>query len=221
MHGGGETEIEFHFWRAGKMSKVTRTFEGVIPNLERLYAESESEFTKNRLKGFMNPQPCDACGGQRLKPEILAVTLQSAPGVSPGNGSPKLNAAEPGKMPGARSVPGFSIMDVCGMSVERADQFFAELSRDAHGLPAQDRGRGHQGDSRATRVPEKCWSRLPHARSRKRHAERRRGAAHSARDANRRRAGRRALHPRRAEHRLHQRDNERLLVTLEGLREFG
>src|SRR3954469_330402 len=75
MHGTGATEIDFNFWRAGKVSKVTRAFEGVIPNLERLYAESESEFTKNRLKSFMNPQPCDACGGKRLKPEILAVTL--------------------------------------------------------------------------------------------------------------------------------------------------
>ncbi len=75
MWGSGDTAIDFHFWRAGKMSKVTRPFEGVIPNLERLYQESESEFTKNRLKGFMNPQFCDACNGRRLKPEILAVTI--------------------------------------------------------------------------------------------------------------------------------------------------
>ena len=60
------------------MSKVTRPFEGVIPNLERLYQESESEFTRNRLKGFMSPQFCDACKGQRLKPEILAVTIGGA-----------------------------------------------------------------------------------------------------------------------------------------------
>ena len=38
-------KLSFNFWRAGKMSKVKRPFEGVIPNLERLYAESESEFT--------------------------------------------------------------------------------------------------------------------------------------------------------------------------------
>src|SRR5436309_10312851 len=88
MHGSGETEMDFNFWRAGKMSKVTRPFEGVIPNLQRLYAESESEFTKNRLKSFMNPQPCDACGGKRLKPEILAVTLgERAPGILPGSGN--------------------------------------------------------------------------------------------------------------------------------------
>ena len=75
LRGSGETEVEFTFWRAGKMSKVTRPFEGVIPNLQRLYQESESEFTRNRLKGFMSPQFCDACEGRRLKPEILAVTL--------------------------------------------------------------------------------------------------------------------------------------------------
>src|SRR4029079_17585903 len=75
LRGTGEEEIEFNFWRAGKVSKIKRPFEGVIPNLERLYAESESEFTKNRLKSFMNPQPCDSCGGRRLKPEVLAVTV--------------------------------------------------------------------------------------------------------------------------------------------------
>ena len=78
LRGSGDTEIDFHFWRAGKMSTVKRPFEGVVPNLERLYAESESEFTKNRLKAFMNPQFCDACTGRRLKPEILAVTLGDA-----------------------------------------------------------------------------------------------------------------------------------------------
>src|SRR3989440_2820433 len=75
LRGSGETEIEFSFWRAGKMSKIKRPFEGVIPNLQRLYQESESEFTRNRLKAFMSPQFCDTCGGQRLKPEILAVRL--------------------------------------------------------------------------------------------------------------------------------------------------
>ena len=75
LRGSGDTEIEFQFWRAGKTSTVKRPFEGVIPHLERLYAESESEFTRNRLKGFMNPRFCDACQGRRLKPEVLAVTL--------------------------------------------------------------------------------------------------------------------------------------------------
>jgi len=78
LRGSGDEEIEFHFWRAGKMTKIIRPFEGVVPNLQRLYEESESEFTRNRLKAFMSPQPCDACNGRRLKPEVLAVTFGGA-----------------------------------------------------------------------------------------------------------------------------------------------
>ena len=138
LWGSGETEIEFTFWRAGKASKISRPFEGVIPNLQRLYQESESEFTRNRLKAFMSPRFCDACNGQRLKPEILAVrlggfqeprntehgtrTVQSP--LSPKSPEPSsritLHASPP-------SLPGLSIMDVCALSVQRADQFFANL----------------------------------------------------------------------------------------------
>ncbi|HEX3988215.1 MAG TPA: excinuclease ABC subunit UvrA, partial [Verrucomicrobiae bacterium] len=71
LRGTGEEEIEFNFWRAGKTTSAKRPFEGIIPNMERLYVESESEFTKNRLKSFMNPEPCNACNGRRLKPEVL------------------------------------------------------------------------------------------------------------------------------------------------------
>ena len=118
LHGSGETEVEFTFWRAGKVSKVTRPFDGVIPNLQRLYQESESEFTRNRLKGFMSPQFCDACEGRRLKPEILAVTLGAATVGEPGVMLPRSVAP---------TLPGLSIMDVCSLSVDRADQFFATL----------------------------------------------------------------------------------------------
>lgn len=115
LHGSGEKEVEFTFWRAGKASKVSRPFEGVIPNLERLYQESESEFTRNRLKGFMSPQFCDACKGRRLKPEILAVRLgDAAPGGRFGGAS-------------ALNLPGLSIMDLCALSVDRAAAFFTEL----------------------------------------------------------------------------------------------
>jgi excinuclease UvrABC ATPase subunit len=75
LHGSGGDEMEFKFWRAGKVSSIDRPFEGVLPNLERLATDSESEFIRNRLKAYMSPQFCDACGGRRLKPEILAVTL--------------------------------------------------------------------------------------------------------------------------------------------------
>jgi excinuclease ABC subunit A len=146
LWGSGETEIEFTFWRAGKMSKVMRPFEGVVPNLQRLYQESESEFTRNRLKGFMSPQFCNACQGRRLKPEILAVTLGDAEArekfkgvarvaccVSDGEHAPRTTQHAPTDPqpstlnPQPPLLPGLSIMDVCALSVERADEFFAVL----------------------------------------------------------------------------------------------
>ena len=122
--GTGATEIEFSFWRAGKQSKITRPFEGVIPNLDRLYHESESEFTKNRLKAFMSPQFCDACGGQRLKPEILAVRLGADSPQSTVH-SPQSSDSKPSGL--KLKLPGLSIMDVCELSVDKADKFFATL----------------------------------------------------------------------------------------------
>ena len=149
LQGSGETEIEFNFWRAGKISKVTRPFEGVIPNLRRLYQESESEFTRNRLKGFMSPQFCDACQGRRLKPEILAVTLGDADARKKFTGVAIVECCEPETELAPRTtapasqvsdppspithhasritLPGLSIMDVCALSVQRADEFFATL----------------------------------------------------------------------------------------------
>jgi excinuclease ABC subunit A len=134
LHGTGGEEVEFHFWRAGKLSAVKRPFEGVLPNLARLYEESESEFTRNRLKAFMNPQFCDACAGRRLKPEVLAVTLGGAEAgerfvrrvpCSVNVGAPR--PADPHAAGHAPHVPGLSIMDVCSLSVDQADDFFANL----------------------------------------------------------------------------------------------
>jgi excinuclease ABC subunit A len=128
LHGSGEVEMDFSFWRAGKVSKQTKPFEGVIPNLERLYAESESEFTRNRLKAVMSPQFCDACRGRRLKPEILAVTLggeESSKYSVSRIEADKLNAAK--LKPDAPRIPGLSIADVCALSVDVAAAFFANL----------------------------------------------------------------------------------------------
>jgi len=117
LRGSGSTDILFHFWRSGKMSNVTRPFEGVIPNLERLYQESESEFTRNRLKHFMSPQPCDACCGRRLKPEILAITL----------GGEASSARFRAQRSSAKTIPGLSIMEVCALSIDQAVDFFDSL----------------------------------------------------------------------------------------------
>jgi len=57
LMGTGAEEVEFTFWRAGKASKIKRPFEGIIPNLERLYAETDSEFTKNRFCDWSGVDP--------------------------------------------------------------------------------------------------------------------------------------------------------------------
>ncbi len=75
LHGSGGEEIEFTYWRKGAWRKMSKPFEGVIPNLERLYAETDSEFTKSRLQQFMVAMPCPDCRGARLRPESLAVTI--------------------------------------------------------------------------------------------------------------------------------------------------
>ena len=121
LHGSGEVEVSFNFMRAGKVSKLSRPFEGVLKNLERLYAESESEFTKNRLKAFMAPEFCDACGGRRLRPEVLAVTLGNAESE---HGAPIPHSAL--RIPHSK-IPGLSIASVCALSVDTADLFFAAL----------------------------------------------------------------------------------------------
>jgi len=74
LHGTTD-EIEFTYWRKGAWRKLPKVFEGVIPNLERLYEESESEFTKARLQQYMVGMPCPDCKGGRLRKESLGVTI--------------------------------------------------------------------------------------------------------------------------------------------------
>jgi excinuclease ABC subunit A len=56
--------------------KVAKPFEGLLPQMQRLYEETQSEFTRNRIRSFMTREPCKVCNGARLKPEILAVTIK-------------------------------------------------------------------------------------------------------------------------------------------------
>ncbi len=75
------------------------TYEGVIPNLERRHKETDSDFMRREIERFMIEKPCHACGGKRLKPEVLAVTVSDQ-----------------------------SIMDICELSVEDAVDFFAHIA---------------------------------------------------------------------------------------------
>lgn len=74
------------------------TYEGVIPNLERRHKETDSEFMRHDIERFMVEKPCYSCKGQRLKPEVLAIT-----------------------------VAGQSIMNICDMSIDDAVEFFKDL----------------------------------------------------------------------------------------------
>ena len=64
------------FSRAMDEQKVAKPFEGLVPQMQRLYEETQSEFTRNRIRSFMTREPCKVCNGARLKPEILAVTIK-------------------------------------------------------------------------------------------------------------------------------------------------
>ncbi len=73
-------------------------YEGVIPNLERRYLETDSDYIRKKIEQFMRILPCPACEGKRLKPEVLAVTIAEK-----------------------------SIADVTRMSIDEAHVFFKEL----------------------------------------------------------------------------------------------
>src|SRR6266849_5839862 len=78
--GTGDEPIEMSFSSNGRAEKKARPFEGLVPQMQRLYQETESEFTRNRIRAFMTRVLCKICGGARLKPEILAVTIKNRPG---------------------------------------------------------------------------------------------------------------------------------------------
>jgi excinuclease ABC subunit A len=75
--GTNGTPIEMNF---GGNGEKKRPFEGLVPQMQRLYEQTQSEFTRNRIRAFMIREPCKTCGGARLKPEILAVTIKDRKG---------------------------------------------------------------------------------------------------------------------------------------------
>lgn len=75
LHGSGGEEIPFRFDEGGRVYEVSRSFEGVIPNIERRYRETESNWSREELERYQNSRPCHVCNGWRLKPEALAVKI--------------------------------------------------------------------------------------------------------------------------------------------------
>ena len=75
LHGTGDEIIKFDYWRRGKNQELRKPFEGIIPNLERRYLETESDAVRERLRKHMIRQSCPVCDGGRLRPASLAVTV--------------------------------------------------------------------------------------------------------------------------------------------------
>jgi excinuclease ABC subunit A len=77
LYGTGKRRLQYVYTsrNTGSKSQMNHPFEGVIPNLERRYRETASEYIKEKMEQYMSLRPCEACGGKRLKPEVLAVTV--------------------------------------------------------------------------------------------------------------------------------------------------
>ncbi|MDX1616221.1 MAG: excinuclease ABC subunit UvrA [Candidatus Promineifilaceae bacterium] len=76
LYGSGQEEIRVHYVnREGAERTYSTRFEGVIPNLERRYRESTSDYVRNKLENYMVNRPCSTCRGSRLQPVARAVTI--------------------------------------------------------------------------------------------------------------------------------------------------
>jgi excinuclease ABC subunit A len=101
LYGSGEDEIKFIYDDGMRRYETKKTFEGVIPNLERRFKETDSAWVREELERFQDTSPCDVCKGYRLKPEALAV-----------------------------KIGGRHIGEVCVLSIRLADIWFRDLDKD-------------------------------------------------------------------------------------------
>lgn len=75
LHGSGEEEIKFRYDEGGRVYEVSRSFEGVIPNMERRYRETDSAWIREEFERYQNNRHCGTCDGYRLREEALAVKI--------------------------------------------------------------------------------------------------------------------------------------------------
>jgi excinuclease ABC subunit A len=98
MYGTGNEKYRVNL---GLGRSFETTYEGVVPNLERRHKETDSDFIRRDIERFMQERPCHACHGMRLKPEVLAITVNDQ-----------------------------SIMDICTRSIDEALAWFKSLTLD-------------------------------------------------------------------------------------------
>ncbi len=96
----GEEGEWIRYRRFGRVRERFLGYEGVIPALERMYRDTQSEFTRSEIARYQVSKPCPACQGKRLKPESLAVT-----------------------------IAGKNIMDICALSVSEALEWINYISQ--------------------------------------------------------------------------------------------
>ncbi len=101
LYGSGEDEIKFVYDDGMRRYETKKTFEGVIPNMERRFKETDSQWIREELERFQDTSPCDVCKGYRLKPEALAV-----------------------------KIGGLHVGEVCEKSIRAADTWFRDLDKD-------------------------------------------------------------------------------------------
>ena len=77
LRGSGDDEIAFRFDEGGRVYTVTRPYEGVIPNMQRRYRETDSSWIREKFEKYQNNRFCGVCEGYRLRPEALAVKIGS------------------------------------------------------------------------------------------------------------------------------------------------
>ncbi|MCT4610737.1 MAG: excinuclease ABC subunit UvrA [Pelagimonas sp.] len=75
LYGSGDEEIMFRYDEGGRIYQVERVFEGVIPNMERRYRETDSNWIREEFERYQNNRPCASCEGYRLREEALAVKI--------------------------------------------------------------------------------------------------------------------------------------------------
>ena len=99
LHGTGEEEIDFVYDDGLRRYEVTKTFEGVIPNLERRFRETDSQWARDEIAKYQSAAACPTCLGKRLRPEALAVR-----------------------------VSGLDIADASSFSIREAGEWFAKVN---------------------------------------------------------------------------------------------
>ncbi|MFN3960588.1 MAG: excinuclease ABC subunit UvrA [Parvularculaceae bacterium] len=100
LYGTGDEDVAFVYQDGARKFETVKPFEGVIPNLERRFRETDSAWVREEMARFQSVTHCEACNGQRLKPEALAVKV------------------------GAKTIS-----EACELSIKAADRWFTDLEK--------------------------------------------------------------------------------------------